>query len=162
MASTSFAWVGHIHASPNLLPSLVLSLHLVCAAFWLGALAPLLIVAHQGDSQIAMVAARFGKLALALVGILLLAGAGILWTLIASAAAFWCSAYGEMMAIKLLTVALLLSIAAANKLYLTPRLLNRDAGATRLLRRSILAEILCGTLILFITAAFTTITGPPK
>jgi putative copper export protein len=163
IASVSFAWVGHIHASPNLLPSLVLSLHLLCAAFWLGALAPLLIVARDGDdSQIARVAVRFGKLALAVVAILLLAGAGILWTLIVDATAFWTSGYGAMMAIKLLGVAVLLCIAAANKLKLTPRLLNGDTRAARLLRRSILAEMLCGALILLITAAFTTITGPPK
>jgi putative copper export protein len=142
---------------------LVLSLHLLCAAFWLGALAPLLIVARDGDDpEIARVAVRFGNLALAVVAILLLAGAGILWTLIVDATAFWTSGYGAMMAIKLLAVAVLLCIAAANKLKLTPRLSNGDTGAARLLRRSILAEILCGALILLITAAFTTITGPPK
>jgi putative copper export protein len=130
IAATSFAWVGHVHALPGLLPSLVLSLHLLGASFWLGALLPLLIVAHGADSEIAAVAARFGKLALAVVGLLLVAGAGILWTLINDASAFWSSPYGEMMAIKLLAVALMLSMAAANKLYLTPRLLKREPRAT--------------------------------
>jgi copper resistance protein D len=162
IASTSFAWVGHVHALPNLLPSAVLSVHLLCASFWLGALLPLLIVAREGAvSEIAAVAARFGRLALAVVGLLLAAGACTLWTLIDDASAFWSSAYGGMMAIKLFAVALMLGVAAANKLYLTPRLLNRDARAMSLLRRSIQAEILCGSVILLITAAFTTLTGPP-
>ncbi len=161
IASTSFAWVGHVHAQPGWLPSLVLSLHLLAASFWLGALLPLLIVARGADSAIAAVAARFGKLALAVVGLLLGAGAVILWTLINDASAFWSSAYGEMMAIKLLAVALMLSMAAANKLYLTPRLLNREPKAIDLLRRSIHGEIICGSVILLITAAFTTLTGPP-
>jgi putative copper resistance protein D len=162
IASTSFAWVGHIHALPSLIPSLGLSVHLLCAAFWLGALPPLLIVARDGaDSQIGIVAARFGKLALTVVGLLLAAGAGILWALIGDASTFWSSEYGGMMAIKLLAAALLLCIAAANKLYLTPRLLARDAKAISLLRRSIRAEILCGGLILLVTAAFTSLTGPP-
>ena len=162
IASTSFAWVGHVHALLSSLPKLVLAAHLLGASFWLGALLPLLIVARDGaDSQIAAVSARFGRLALAVVGLLLAAGAGVLWTLINDASAFWSSAYGGMMAIKLLAAALMLSVAAANKLYLTPRLLKRDPMATKLLRRSIYAEILCGSVILLITAAFTTLTGPP-
>ena len=162
-ASTSFAWVGHIHGLvPNTAPSLLLCLHLLCAAFWLGALPPLLIVAAGANQpQIAAAAARFGKLALRVVAVLLAAGASLLLMLIGSAAQFWASDYGRMMAIKLLAVAVLLGIAAWNKLILTPRLLRGDARAVGLFRRSVLAEIAVGTLILLTTAAFTTFTGPP-
>ena len=162
-ASTSFAWVGHIHALvPNTAPSLLLCLHLLCAAFWLGALPPLLIIAAGANQpQIAAAAARFGKLALRVVAVLLAAGASLLLMLIGSAAQFWASDYGRMMAIKLLAVAVLLGIAAWNKLNLTPRLLRGDARAVGLFRRSVLAEIGVGTLILLTTAAFTTFTGPP-
>src|SRR5260370_34488091 len=49
-ASTSFAWVGHIHGLvPNTTATLLLCLHLLCAAFWLGALPPLLIIAAVAD-----------------------------------------------------------------------------------------------------------------
>jgi putative copper resistance protein D len=162
IASTSFVWVGHIHALPHGYPGLVLSLHLICAAFWLGALLPLLIVASDGtEPQIAVVVARFGKLALTMVALLLAAGAALLWTLIGDALTFWSSAYGVMMAIKLLAAGLLLCIAAVNKLVLTPRLMNHDPKAVSLLRRSIRAEIACAALILSITAAFTSLTGPP-
>ncbi|HEY2678292.1 MAG TPA: CopD family protein [Steroidobacteraceae bacterium] len=162
IASTSFAWVGHIHALPHWYPGLVLSLHLTCAAFWLGALLPLLIVANDGtEPQVAAVVGRFGKLALTAVGLLLAAGAILLWTLIVDASTFWSSAYGVMMATKLLAAGMLLCIAAVNKLHLTPRLMNRDPKAVGLLRRSIRAEIVCAALILLITAAFTTLTGPP-
>jgi copper transport protein len=81
--------------------------------------------------------------------------------LIVSAAPFWASDYGRMMAIKLLAVAALLSLAAWNKLVLTPRLLRGDARAVVQFRRSVLAEIGVGALILLITAGFTTLTGPP-
>jgi putative copper export protein len=81
--------------------------------------------------------------------------------LIGSAAPFWASDYGRMMAIKLLAVAALLSFAAWNKLVLTPRLLQRDARAAVQFRRSVLAEMAVGALILLITAGFTTLTGPP-
>jgi copper resistance protein D len=162
-AATSFSWVGHVHALlPNIVPSLFLGLHLLCAAFWLGALMPLLMLGEGSSAaQIAAVAARFGRLALAVVALLIIAGFGLLWTLIADASIFWSSGYGRLVALKLVTVAVLLCAAALNKLYLTPKLLNGDAGAARLFRRSLKAEMILGGLILLITAAFTTVTGPP-
>lgn len=162
-AATSFAWVGHVHAlRPNTLPALLLCLHLLCAAFWLGALAPLLLVARHGSgARIGLITARFGAAALRLVGVLVVAGATLLWIMISDAAKFWSSDYGRLLATKLVAVILLLSIAAMNKLYLTPRLLLGDAGAAGALRRSIKAEMVLGGLVLLITAAFTTITGPP-
>jgi putative copper export protein len=163
LAATSFVWVGHIHGlAANILPCLLLCLHLLCAAFWLGALAPLLIVLRdRSDSQIAAVASRFGKLALGVVAALLTVGVSLLWILIGNAAEFWTSDYGRMMLIKLFSVACLLAIAAGNKLYLTPRLLSGNSQAVALFRRSIQAEIFFGALILLSTAAFTTIAGPP-
>jgi putative copper export protein len=163
VASTSFAWVGHIHGLvPNTAPCLLLCLHLLCAAFWLGALPPLLIVAAGGNvPQVAAAAARFGKLALRVVTLLVAAGASLLVMLIGSAAQFWGSDYGRMMAIKLLAVAALLGLAAWNKLVLTPKLLRGDARALGLFKRSVLAEMAVGTVILLTTAALTTFTGPP-
>jgi copper resistance protein D len=162
-ASTSFAWVGHIHGLvPNTAPSLLMCLHLLCAAFWLGALPPLWIVTIGANGpQIAAAAARFGKLASRVVALLLAAGASLLFMLIGSAAQFWSSDYGRMMTIKLLAAAALLGLAARNKLVLTPRLLQGDARAALEFRRTVLAEMAVGALILLITAAFTTLTGPP-
>ncbi len=164
IASVSFAGVGHVHGLlPNVAPSLLLCLHLLCAAFWLGALAPLLITARdRNDAQIAAVAARFGKWALGVVMLLLSAGAGLLWILIRDAAQFWSSDYGRMMAIKLLVVAALLGIAGLNKLYLTPRLLHGHPKAFIQFRRTVQTELVLGALILLITATFTTVTGPPR
>jgi putative copper resistance protein D len=162
-ASTSFAWVGHVHGLvSNTAPSLLMCLHLVCAAFWLGALPPLLIITTgANEPQIAAAAARFGKLALRVVALLIAAGASLLFMLIGSAAQFWASDYGRMMMIKLLAVAAILGLAARNKLVLTPRLLQGDARAALKFRHSVLAEMGVGALILLITAAFTTLTGPP-
>jgi putative copper resistance protein D len=164
IASMSFAAIGHARGLlPSIAPSLLLCLHLLCAAFWLGALAPLLIIArNRNDSQIAASAARFGKVALGVVVLLLSAGLSLLWTLIGDAAQFWSSDYGRMMAIKLLSVAALLAVAAVNKLYLTPRLLRGDPRAFTQFRRSVQTEMAVGALILLITAAFTTLAGPPR
>jgi putative copper resistance protein D len=162
IAATSFAWIGHIHAlTPNVAPGLLLCLHLLCAAFWLGALPPLwVIVAGGNQPQIAAAAARFGQLALRVVALLLAAGVSLLLMLI-SPAQLLTSDYGRLMSIKLLAVAALLGLAAWNKLHLTPRLLGRQTRAAVLFRRSLAAEISVGAFILMITAAFTTLTGPP-
>jgi copper resistance protein D len=162
IAATSFAWVGHIHAlRPNAIPAAFLSLHLLCAAFWLGALAPLLMVSQENQQdRTSLIVTRFATLALSVVAMLLAAGLGLLWILITDAAQFWRSDYGRLIALKLLAVACLLGIAARNKLKLTPQLLNGDRTAASRLRRSIVAEMMLAAAILLLTAAFTTITGP--
>jgi putative copper resistance protein D len=100
-------------------------------------------------------------LAVGVVVLQLAAGAAVLWTLIGGAGQFWSSDYGRLMALKLLMVSALLSIAAVNKLYLTPKLLSGQAKAIIQFRRSVTIEMVIGALILLITATFTTVIGPP-
>jgi putative copper resistance protein D len=162
MASISFALVGHIRALPNFVPTVLLCVHLLCVAFWLGALAPLLIAARDGaDSQVAALALRFGNIAVGVVLLLLCAGSSLVWILIRNAAEFWSSAYGTMMVIKLFFVAALLGLAAVNKLRLTPRLLGGHAKAIVQFKRTVQAEMMVGALILLTTATLTTVAGPP-
>jgi putative copper resistance protein D len=162
-AAASFAWTGHARAlHPNALPILLLSVHLLGAAFWLGALAPLAIVARGRElPRIAASASRFGASALFVVGALLAAGLGLLWKMLGGVSAMWGSEYGRYVLLKLTFVAALLCLAAVNKLSLMPRLRAGDGRAVRCLRLSIRAEMLLGALILAVTATFTTITGAP-
>src|ERR1700678_1704396 len=62
LAATSFAWTGHARSlRPDAIPILLLSVHLLGVAFWLGALLPLLIVARGGDlPRTAAAASHFG------------------------------------------------------------------------------------------------------
>ncbi len=162
-AATSFAWTGHARAlNPDVLPILLLSLHLLGIAFWLGALLPLSWVARGGDlPRIAAAAARFGAAAVVVVGTLVLAGAALLWLLLGHSMALWTSTYGRWLIVKLALVACILCLAAFNKWRLTPRLLAGDGRAAARLRRTIRFELLLGGAILAVTATFTTITGPP-
>jgi len=164
IAATSFAWVGHAHAAlPNSVPTLLLCVHLLCIALWVGALAPLYLVARDGNvAEIALTAARFGRIALGAVGLLIAAGAGLLWILIRRPSDLWTSGYGLMVMGKLVLVAFLLGLAGLNRLYLTPLLLRGHPRAARSLAQSIKAEMFLVCLILLATAAFTTVTGPPK
>jgi putative copper export protein len=161
-AAMSFVWVGHAHATGSFWTATAVALHLASAAFWVGALGPLAILARDGDPRrIGAVAARFGAAAMAAVGVLAAAGLYALSRFLGHASALWSSPYGMTMCVKLAFVAGLLSLAAINKLKLTPRLLAGDLGAVRSLRRSIQAEMALAALILLVTAALTTLIGPP-
>lgn len=161
LAAASFAVVGHVHAlQPNRLATVILMLHLWCGAFWLGALWPLLQVARHDDPLTAALAARFGRIALYLVGVLLAAGTLLACRLLGGLAALWSSDYGRMLSLKILLVAAMLCAAAVNKLRLTPRLAAGDARAAAHLRRSVTFEMGLGGAILLVTALFTSLTGP--
>ena len=162
IAVTSFAWIGHAWAAKaGGLPVALLSLHLLGVAFWLGALAPLLLIARGGDlPRLAATAARFGSAALVVVPALIAAGVSLLWIFLSRFSEIWMSDYGRAITLKLVLVACLLSVAAFNKLCLTPRLLANDKFAAAALKKSILFEMAMGGLILLITATVTTLWSP--
>lgn len=162
IAATAFAWTGHARLLDAGVSPFLLGVHLLGAAFWLGALAPLLIVAGNGDMRrIAPVTARFGALALYVVALMMAAALYLLSMMLGGATQLWSSGYGRIMMLKLGFVAVLLCLAAFNKLQLTPRLLAGDAAAVRSLLISLRLELTLGALILGATAALTTIASPP-
>jgi copper resistance protein D len=160
VAATSFVWLGHVHALKSMEATLLGVIHLLGVAFWVGALGPLLLVARHDLRRVAAVTARFGRAAIIVVSALIVAGLGLLLLLVGSVSELWSSSYGRGLTLKLALVACLLSFAAYNRLRLTPRLLAGDSTAVRGLRRSIGAEMILASLILIVTAAFTTLTGP--
>ncbi len=162
VAATSFAWTGHARLLAPAVAPFILGVHLMGAAFWLGALVCLRIVARDGDlSRVAQVTARFGASALYVVALMIAAALCLLSMMLGGAAQLWSSDYGRIAMLKIALVAVLLCLAAFNKLRLTPRLLAGDAVAARKLNISVGAELLLGGLILAATAALTTIEGPP-
>jgi len=166
-AATSFAWVGHVHSLASAsrgawLPAPAIVVHLLGVAFWLGALLPLLMVAGGADMpRIAATARRFGTAALIVVGVLLAAGVGLLCLMLRGVSDLWADDYGRLALTKVLLVSCLLALAALNHLRLTPRLFAYDEGALRALKRSIMAELAVAGCILVVTAAMTTLAGPP-
>jgi len=167
VAATSFAWVGHVRAAAQTAAGaraaapLLLGVHVLAVAFWLGALGPLAIEARRrAPRELGAVAVRFGRIAVAVVGALLAAGAAVLWILLGSVSELWSSDYGRIACAKIALVACLLALAAWNKLRLVPRIVGGDPLAVLSLRRSIRAEMLAAVLILLTTAALTTLAGP--
>jgi putative copper resistance protein D len=163
LAAASFAAMGHTRTLQPHLPATLLScLHLIGVAFWIGALVPLLACTQGVARDVGLMAKRFGGLAVVVVSLLIAAGLALLWMISHGHADFWSSAYGTMIAAKLLFVAVLLSAAAVNKLRLTPKLMSAAPGAVLSLRRSIQLEILAGLLVLLVTASATSLVGPPR
>jgi putative copper export protein len=161
LAASSFAWVGHAQALHRAWPVALLATHLLCAAFWMGALYPLLYVARSGEiEQLAGLAERFGRSAMVLVSLLILVGVVVLAALLPTFDAVWQSDYGRLVMIKISLVAALLAAAGFNRLQVTPRLMRNDAAAVRQLRHSIRIEMVLAACILLVTALFTSATGP--
>lgn len=163
-AAASFALTGHtVSLPPGRLPQIAVALHLVALAYWVGALIPLAQLSRGNDlTRVARVAARFGTVALIAVGVLATAGLFLIWALLDLPEGLVASSYGQLMLVKLALVSLLLTLAAINKLRLTPRIEAGESAAAVSLRRSIAAEIALVVLIALTTAMFTTLTGPPN
>ena len=160
--AVSYTFVGHATEAPRLLLATVLVLHLLMASVWFGSFAPL-IGAARGFSQrdAAALLQAFGRSALWGVAVLAAAGAIFAAVLVRSPAGLFDSAYGRLLLVKLGAVAVLLGLAALNKLRLVPALeFGRDRARTRLVR-SIRMEAAAVILILVVTATLTSVATPP-
>lgn len=156
----SFLLEGHTAASDaRAIVAPLLLVHLLAVHWWLGALLPLLALTHaSAPATVAATMQSFGRRALWVVGALVAAGI-LLAILLTGGVVRLESTYQQRLATKLTLVALLLAIAALNKLKLTP-LLSRDyaAGAAHLCT-SIRIEIAVAALILC-ASAWLTATAP--
>jgi putative copper resistance protein D len=180
----SLAFAGHAVASPGVagLVHLVADiLHLIAAAAWLGALAPLAMLLHAVEREItgrepdkspngATVAIareatrRFSNLGVVSVGTLVATGIVNSWMLVGDVAGLVDTDYGRLLAVKIALFGVMVAIAAVNRLRLTPRLLQADdtgtgLGALGALRRNSLIEAGIGAIILIIVGELGTL--PP-
>ncbi len=148
------------HVSVLALPAQALIvMHFIAVALWIGALYPLLEFTRSTDSDVLKLGMkRFGDAATAIVLGLLASGVLLAFQLIGSWRELVTTPYGIGLLTKLALVLMLLGIAAINKLYLVPRLSNQDGAAA--LGRSIRIEMLVATLVLAVTAYFSTVIGP--
>jgi putative copper resistance protein D len=161
LVAASFVFRGHALEEPRTILGLLLSLHLLGLAFWIGAFAPLYRVARPSHNHLAgHIAHDFGRKAAWIVGILIIAGAIALWLLTDNVLTALSTPYGQFFAVKLTLFSAIMGLAAWNKLRLTPALLRQEAAAGKKLRQSIRVEAALVAAILLMTATLTTISGP--
>ena len=162
IASASFALRGHALSEPQMILGVLITLHILCLAFWVGAFAPLARAARRDTpARAGALAHEFGRRALWVVGLLVLAGGITLALLGAATPSALTSAYGQMFAVKLVLFVGVLALAAINKLTLTPALLAAAPKSGARLRCSIRVEAGLVAGILITTAALTTLSAPP-
>ena len=163
VGAISFAVTGHVAtALPHGVTAPVLVLHVLCAAFWVGALLPLARRLWQLPAATsAPMIARFSRLAVGAVVLLVIAGATMAIIQVRTPSALFTTDYGWRLVAKLVLVLGLLLLASANKLWLTPRLVRNETNAAAGLRRSIFLEL---TLVVGIVVATASLgeTPPPR
>jgi putative copper resistance protein D len=160
LVAASFAFRGHALAEPRIVLGLLITLHIVTVAFWIGAFAPLYRLAGTDRATAGMLAHRFGQSAVWFVGVIAVSGVVTLWLLTGNPLTAITTAYGQLFILKIGSFTALLGLAAWNKLLLTPALLRQDHDAAVKLRRSIAIEAVLVALILLTTASLTTVTAP--
>jgi copper transport protein len=135
-------------------------LHGVGVAFWVGALAPLVAMARLPAGGLLPTLHRFSRLAVPVVGGLVLTGLTLAIIQLQSFRALIETRYGLILSIKLALVVVLLGLAARNRFRLTPGLALHPQQ-TRPLVRSILLECLVVAGILAVVAGWR-FTPPPR
>ncbi|MEP2946105.1 MAG: CopD family protein [Lentilitoribacter sp.] len=159
----SFTQIGHLSNIEPSLIKLLLILHLLGVAYWIGAFIPLYRAANGllPDNETADLAHRFGQLAVYIVVGLFIGGVIMAFNLLASPSQLFSTVYGRTLGFKILIFFALLGLAALNKLRLVPALKTSQPNATTRLQQSIMLESLLVATIFIITAILTTVTQLP-
>jgi len=158
----AFTQVGHSVNPPRLLLAGLLVLHVLAASFWVASLWPLycLTGSRHDPVIVARILTRFGQIAMIVVGLLVVMGITLAALLTGGPLALLTTDYGQLLAGKIMIVAILLLLAAGNKWRWVPAFERGDVNAPLQLQRSIGLEILLVSVVLLITAILTTTTSP--
>jgi copper transport protein len=161
---------GAAASGSALAPVVTDTLHLVALTFWVGGLIHLAVALRilaraeprsQATAVVAALIPRFSTIAAGAVIALALTGLYQSWLLVGSLPALLGTAYGRVLLLKLVLVAILLAPAAINLLLLRPRLARAvehgaDGSATvRALRRTVATELAVAIVVLSVVGALT-------
>ena len=161
LAVAGIALSGHATtAEPRWLTAPSLALHTLAVAFWLGAFWPLLALLRDPAPSAAAVR-RFSMLAVPTVALLVATGLVIAVVQVEHPAALVATGYGLLLLAKLAGVAGLITLAARNRLRLTPALDAGSPGAAARLYRSIGMEAALAGVVLAATSSLT-LAVPPR
>jgi putative copper resistance protein D len=164
LALWSFTQIGHVPELETTGVRLLLLLHLLGIAFWIGVLGPLRALSRWPEhiTSAATLGHRFGQTASVIVPGLILAGLLMAWLLLGDLQALVTTGYGQTLLIKLVLVSAILSLAAANKLRFVPAMQAGDGKAARHLARSIEIETAVMLVVLAATATLTSVVTLPN
>ena len=156
----SMLLAGHV-TTGGLQVGVLLAVHLAGLGFWLGALLPLRAMCRDpqsfgGQAALADLANVFGRRAIWIVPVLLIAGTLYAVMLVGSVAVLATTPYGQVLIVKVGLVSGLVGLAVLNKFLLVPALRSGEAAAPSWLRRSIDWELAGVAAVLLATSLMTT------
>lgn len=164
LALASFTQIGHVTNIALITPQILLFIHLIGIALWVGILLPLFKLSSDVDliTTTGGIAHQFGKIASGFVPILLIAGGWLAFELVSSIQNLFFTGYGQTLLAKITLVVALLGLAAANKLRFVPALIAMNATALNHLRSSVRFEIILVFLVLIMIAILTSVLTLPE
>ena len=156
----SMLLAGHV-TTGGIATGLLLAIHLAGLGFWMGALLPLRAICRDpetygGRASLADLADLFGRRAMWIVPVLLIAGILYSAILLGSVAALATTSYGLVLVAKISFVGGVIGLAAFNKFRLVPAVRAGSPDALAGLARSIGWEIAGVIVILLATSLMTT------
>lgn len=162
LAALSLSLSGHASAaSPQWLTRPAVFLHIAGVLFWVGALYPLAILLRQNSEEAHRGLASFSRGIPFAVAPLVVSGLTLAAIQLGAPGPQWMSAYGFILAGKLLLLGVLFGLAVWNRRWLTEPALTGDQTARRVLRRSIGWEMALVMIILALVAGWR-FTPPPR
>jgi copper resistance protein D len=158
LLAASFSLSGHV-SELSIVKQILLTLHVIAIALWLGALWPLILCCKSMPiPALKALMQKFGQFAIIIVFVLVVCGLVLLLSLLTNIQTLFYSSYGQLMLCKLALVSSMLMLAAWHKLRLVPTLDTPQAA--KRLQRSILLEGVIGLAVLLLTGIVTTLIGP--
>jgi copper transport protein len=161
LLGTAFALAlsGHAgNAAPQVLTRPSVFVHVVCVAFWVGALLPLIAAVRAGEGA---PLERFSRAIPYPLAALVISGVILAVVQLDRIDALWTTSYGIVLSCKLAAVIALLALGAANRFLLRPRYLHGDAAASMPLIRTMTVELCLVAAILALVATWR-FTPPPR
>ncbi|RSE60618.1 copper resistance protein CopC [Alcaligenes faecalis] len=160
LLGTSLASSGHAStADPAWLSRPSVWLHVVAVTLWIGSFLPLAYaLQHAQESRLLTLFSRWIP---AVLLVLMLSGAALIYVQFDQLASLWESRYGQVLSAKLILVLLLLGLGAYNRYRLTQAVLQQRSDARQALRRVVRLEYVLVVLILAV-AALWRFTPPPR
>jgi len=164
VTGSSFTTSGHAAAAHTwwiFIP--VFTLHVLMAAIWFGALVLLYhLVRRESSSAATVIFQQFSHRVTAIVVLLLACAAIISWYQIGTLENLFGTDYGRWLLIKLGLVMTVLLLAAGNRWYFVPAMVNHGARGQQRLRKAVAVETVLVVVVLAVTSSLASTPMPAR